>query len=140
MHLERWLYLQRQRIPGGGSVSAVSALLAEVTRQCVHRALPALYVGSRHHKRESLLKSSRNYEALTEIYFLQNKSVQCLHAVFRSLNLAELAGASPELARGYSSAGSLLGFTTLHRTANAYFTLAGKVSSQIDTPASPPSL
>jgi class 3 adenylate cyclase/tetratricopeptide (TPR) repeat protein len=134
-HLERGLSLQLERVPVG-SVSTARALLTEVARQCVHRALPARYLGRRHRERESLLKSSGNFEALTEIYFLQNKSLQCLFAVFRSLNLAELAGASPELARGYSSAGFLLGFMTLHRAANAYFTLAGKVSADIDHPAS----
>jgi class 3 adenylate cyclase len=134
-HLERGIALQRQKIPAG-NVAAGSALLAQVARQCMHRALPARSQGRGQREPESLLKSSRNFEALTEIYFLQDKPLQCLHAVFRSLNLAESAGASPELARGYSSAGSLLGFMTLHRAANAYFTLAGKVSSEIDDAAS----
>jgi class 3 adenylate cyclase len=134
-HLERGLSLQRQPVPSS-NLSATGALLSEVVRQSVHRALPAHYRGRRHLERDSLLKSSRNFEALTEIYFLQNKSLHCLLAVFRSLNLAELAGASPELARGYSSAGSLLGFMTLHRAANAYFSLAERTSADINDPAS----
>jgi hypothetical protein len=134
-HLERGLALQRQRVPVSG-LSVASTLLAEVVRHGVHRALPARYLGSGHGERDALLNSSRNFEALTEIYFLQNKSLHCLLAVFRSLNLAELAGASPELARGYSSAGSLLGFMTLHGAANAYFTRAEKISAEIGDPAS----
>ena len=134
-HLERGLALQHQAVPSGKG-SAAGQLLAEVLRQGLHRAMPATYKGLGRPNREALLKSSRNFEALTEIYFLQDQSLLCLLAVFRSLNLAEFAGASPELARGYSSLGSLLGFMTLHRAANGYFTLAKKVSAEIGDPAS----
>ncbi len=130
-HLERGLMLQRRKIPGSNSAAGV-ALLAEVTRQCTHRVLPARRRPSPNRDREMLLKASRNFEALTEIYFLQDEALKCLHAVFRSLNLAESAGASPELARGYSSLGSLLGFMTLHRAADHYFALADNTCAQID--------
>lgn len=135
VHLERGLKLHGQKVPAGNGGTA-GALLAQVVRQCLHRGMPARFVGQRGGERESLLKFSRTYEALTEIYFLQDMSLHCLLAVFRSLNLAELAGSSSELARGYSSAGSLVGFMTLHKAANAYFELAEKISEQIKDPAS----
>ena len=135
VHLERGLSLQGQKVPAG-SIATISALLIEVMRQCGHRALPARYLGRRRRERESLLKFSRSFEALTEIFYLQNKSLHCLFAVLRSLNLAELAGASSQLARSYSSAGSLLGFMTLHRAADAYFNRAEKISTEIKDPAS----
>ena len=68
--------------------------------------------------------------------YLQDEPVRCLHAVFRSLNLAEAAGPSPELVRGYSSVASLLGFMTLHRVAAFYFDLSARVSQSIADPAS----
>jgi len=87
-------------------------------------------------RRERLLEFSRTFEALTEIYFVQDEPLRCLHAVFRSLNLAEAAGPSPELAWGYSSVASLLGFMTMHRVAGFYFDLSARVSQGIADPAS----
>jgi class 3 adenylate cyclase/tetratricopeptide (TPR) repeat protein len=134
-HLESGLRLQHQSMPAGNTGTG-GALLGQVMRQCLHRAMPARFLGRRKDESESLLKFSRVFEALTEIYYLQDMSLQCLLAVFRSLNLAELAGSSPELARGYSSAGSLVGFMTLHKAANTYFELAEKTSDKIQDPAS----
>jgi class 3 adenylate cyclase/tetratricopeptide (TPR) repeat protein len=134
-HLERGLRLQGQSVPDG-KAGAAGALFGQVMRQCLHRGLPSRFVGRRKDQSESLRKFSRTYEALTEIYYLQDMPLQCLLAVFRSLNLAELAGSSPELARGYSSTGSLVGFMTLHKAANAYFKLAEQTSDQIRDPAS----
>ncbi len=133
-HLERGLSLQRQKIPSG-SVSAAAALFTEIARQCVHRALPNFYLGHRAREREALLKYSSTFADLTEIYFHQNDALRTLHAVFRCLNLAEVAGPSPELGRGYSFVGSLVGFLPLHGAANAYFGRASRVASEIDDPA-----
>jgi len=83
-----------------------------------------------------MLKFSRTFEALTEIYYVQDEPLRCLHAVFRSLNLAEAAGPSPELVWGYSSVASLLGFMTIHRAAEFYFSLSARVSEGIADPAS----
>lgn len=134
-HLERGLALQQQRVPSSAGAAA-GLLIVEVLRQGMHRLSPSRYRRNRQRDRAELLSLARNFEALTEIYFLQDKSLHCLLAVFRSLNQAELAGASPELARGYSSAGSLLGFMTLHRAANSYFNLAQKVCAEINDRAS----
>jgi hypothetical protein len=134
-HLERGLALQRQAIPAS-QLSAAAALFTEVARQCTHRALPGRYLSRCSNQREALLNASGNLAALTEIYFHRSDPLRTLYSVFRSLNLAELAGPSPELARGYSYLGSLLGFLTLHRAANAYFARAWKVAEDIDDPAS----
>jgi len=134
-HLERGLRLQGQTIPSGPAGTA-GKLIAQVGEQWLHRKFPRKYVGLGREQRESLLKFARTFEALTEIYYLQDMSLPCLLAVFRSLNLAELAGSSPELARGYSSAGSLVGFMTLHKAAKSYFELAEKISAEIQDPAS----
>jgi tetratricopeptide (TPR) repeat protein len=50
--------------------------------------------------------------------------VLSLAAALRTLNLAETAGLSPELARGYAAVGALAGFIPLHRTAEAYLNRA----------------
>jgi len=135
-HLERGLSLQRQKVPSHAAGTAV-ALLKEAAVQAMHRLMPRrLGLSSDDTRRERSLEFSRTFEALTEIYYLQDEPLRCLHAVFRSLNLAEAAGPSPELARGYSSVASLVGFMTLYRVAEFYFDLSASVSQGIADPAS----
>ena len=134
-HLERGLSLQRQKVPSRAAGTAV-ALLKEAAAQTVHRLMPRRLKSSGDAQQEGLLEFSRTFEALTEIYFVQDEPLRCLHAVFRSLNLAEAAGPSPELAWGYSSVASLLGFMTMHRFAEFYFDLSARVSQRIADPAS----
>jgi class 3 adenylate cyclase len=139
-HLERGLSLQGQKVPLHAAGTAV-ALLKEAAVQAVHRFMPRRLRSRRFRTsggavRERRLEFSRTFEALTEIYFVQEDPLRCLHAVFRSLNLAEAAGPSPELAWGYSSVASLLGFMTMHRAADFYFDLSARVSQNIADPAS----
>ena len=134
-HLERGLSLQREKVPRH-AVGTVAALLKEAVVQVVYRLMPGRRRPSGEARRERLLEFSRTFEALTEIYFVQDEPLRCLHAVFRSLNLAEAAGPSPELAWGYSSVASLLGFMTMHRVAEFYFDLSARVSRRIADPAS----
>jgi len=135
-HLERGLSLQRLKVPLHAAGTAV-ALLKEAAIQVVHRLMPRRFrTSSADARRDRLLEFSRTFEALTEIYYLQDEPLRCLHAVFHSLNLAEAAGPSPELVRGYSSVASLLGFLTMHRVAVFYFDLSARVSHDIADPAS----
>ncbi|HTD56882.1 MAG TPA: AAA family ATPase [Silvibacterium sp.] len=134
-HLERGLSLQRQRVPiNKGSTAA--ALMKEIAVQISHRLMPRQLATRDQPTQGSILESSRVYEALTELYFLQDDPLRCIHAVCRSLNLAESAGPSPELTRAYSSVASLLGFATMHRAAEYYFDRSQRVSQAIDDPAS----
>ena len=67
-----------------------------------------------------LLEAARAYQGLMEIYYVENAPVPTLVASMKSLNLAESAGPSPELARGYASLGAILGFIPWHSAASAY--------------------
>jgi tetratricopeptide (TPR) repeat protein len=78
---------------------------------------------------------ARAYEGLMEIYFITDRPVPCLYSVFRSLNYAERAGASPELARCYSSTAALVGFLRMRKVANLYFSLAADVARRTVDPA-----
>jgi len=130
-HLEQGLSLRRRRVPRS-TLSAAGALFREMGKQALHRTWPRHYTGRRSARREEFLEFARAYEALTEIYYLVDKPAHCLYAVFRSLNLAEEAGLSPELARCYSSTGALLGFLSLHKSAQAYCRRATEVAEQVD--------
>lgn len=67
-----------------------------------------------------LLEASRAYERLVEVYYISGKTLPSLYAALRSLNLAEAAGPSPELTRGWATFGALLGFVPLRRMAARY--------------------
>lgn len=130
-HLERGLALSGRKVPASTAVATV-ALLREVGKQMLHRRWPGRYVARHATQSDEILEFARAYEALTEIYYLVDKPAHCLYAVFRSLNLAEEAATSPELARCYSSTGALLGFLTMHKSAEAYLDRATDVAARVD--------
>lgn len=70
--------------------------------------------------RELLLEASRAYERLVEVYFLAGDTARALEASVRTLNLAEKAGPSPELARETATFGALLGFVPMPKLAEKY--------------------
>ena len=135
-HLDRGLALIGERVPRG-PVSLTFQLLRQTVRQVLHRAAPTRFVGRSTHQRDSLLAAARSHEALVEAFYLMGQSLPCLHSALRSLNLAEMAGPSPELARGYSTVGAILGFVPLYGAADAYCRRALDMARQVgDTPAS----
>jgi tetratricopeptide (TPR) repeat protein len=79
-----------------------------------------------------LLEAARAYQGLMEIYYVENAPVPTLVASMKSLNLAESAGPSPELARGYASLGAILGFIPWHSAAAAYCQRALKTAEAVN--------
>jgi tetratricopeptide (TPR) repeat protein len=102
----------------------VTALVGQILRQSLHRLWSGRYLGRVSNQREALLAASRAHERLAEVYYFTSETALSLFAALRTLNLAEAAGPSPELARGYAAVGALLGFIPLHRTARAYLARA----------------
>ena len=118
-HLEAGLALLGQAVPVGAA-QGVLKLLSQVFQQTLHRLFPKQFIGRAAHQKETLLEAARTYERLTEVYFFANETVLALYAAIRSLNLAEAAGPSPELARAYAPVGTIMGFIPLHGLAQAY--------------------
>ncbi|HXM59733.1 MAG TPA: AAA family ATPase, partial [Terriglobales bacterium] len=118
-NLERGLAALRQPAPRS-MVNASRVLLGETVRQFVYRLWPTRYLGKNARDRKMLLEAARAYQGLMEIYYVENAPVPTLVASMKSLNLAESAGPSPELARGYASLGAILGFIPWHSAAAAY--------------------
>jgi class 3 adenylate cyclase/tetratricopeptide (TPR) repeat protein len=77
-----------------------------------------------------LLEASRAFERLVEVYFLAGDRAQSLEASVRSLNLAESAGPSPELARETATFGTMLGIVPLPRLAERYL---GRALATVDS-------
>ena len=66
-----------------------------------------------------LLQAAQCYERLAQIHYLNNARLQTIHAVFKSLNLAEAVGSSAVLARCYANAAVIAGLLMLHRRASS---------------------
>lgn len=129
-HLEQGLALLGFAVPQSSPGLAVG-LAREAVRQFIRRLWPK-FNPRPPAERQVLLEAARAHEGLTAIYYFANETLPSLYAAFRSLNLAEAAGPSPELARGYTSVGAICGFIPLHRVAHMYCTRAIKATRKID--------
>jgi predicted ATPase/class 3 adenylate cyclase len=134
-HLERGLRLLGRWVPEG-TLSACFGILVEVMRQVVFRVYTKLFFGRDSAERTALLRQARAFEGLTETYFNLGQNALCLYSALRSLNLAELAGPSPELARGYASVGAIAGFVPWISRARDYCRRAQTIATTLkDRPA-----
>jgi tetratricopeptide (TPR) repeat protein len=132
-HLERGLALANHSLPAS-AIRGTFALLMQVIRQIWMRLRISPSGAVNDKDRNTLLELTRAYEGLMEIYYITDKPVPCLYSVFRGLNLCEAAGASPELARCYSSTAAVLGFMAMRKYANAYFQRAALAAEQAADP------
>jgi class 3 adenylate cyclase/tetratricopeptide (TPR) repeat protein len=117
-HLEHGLALYGYPVPNG-KLQLLLGLTGQVLRQALRRLGPKIsWLGRRDD--QVLLEAARAYEGLTAVYYFANQTMPSLYAAFRSLNLAEAVGITPELARGYTSVGAISGFVPIHRVAQSY--------------------
>ena len=130
-HIEKGLMLLGKPIPEG-RLKQYGGVLGQVITQVSHRIWPSHYVGRHADQREILLAASRACERLVEVYYITNEVALSLYTAFRTLNLAEDAGPSPELARGYATVGAMVGFIPLHGNATAYLHRALDIVDRVD--------
>jgi tetratricopeptide (TPR) repeat protein len=81
------------------------------------------------------LESARIYERLGEIYYLSNERERLVHALLSTLNLAERAGPTPELARAYANSCFVAGLAHLHWAAKTYAQNGQEIARIVDDPA-----
>ena len=110
---------QLQRPVPRSKGSRTASILGQVVQQLAHRAAPSRYVG-RAEKPDTMRRISRAYERLAEAGYVANDTLLSLYGSLAALNVAELGGDSPELARGYVAAGVMMGLASLHRFAEGY--------------------
>ncbi|MFN8458085.1 MAG: adenylate/guanylate cyclase domain-containing protein [Anaerolineae bacterium] len=129
-HLERGLLLLGKPIPSG-MVGQIVGLAGQLWQQAMHRLWSKHFVGRQQVQRELLLEAAHGHEGLMAVYYFANETLLSLYTALRSLNLAEAAGPSPELARGYASVGVIIGFIPIHRLAAAYCRRALRLAQQL---------
>ena len=133
-HLERGLALLGRPVPASPRATVKTTyLLGAMLRQMRHRFWPGRYLGSRPLERPLLLAASRAYSRLIEVYYHSGETLRSTHAAFHALNLAELAGDSPELAEAYAPIASFFSFLRLYQPANAYFQRALDTARQANS-------
>jgi tetratricopeptide (TPR) repeat protein len=132
-HLEQGLALLGYPVPDNVAGKAM-ILTLQLGRQWLHRVWPHHFLGRQAARQDTLLPASRAYEGLTAVYYFANDTLLTLVAALRSLNLAEAAGPSPELARGSASVGVIVSFIPLHGLAQTYLQRALAMIRRFDDP------
>ena len=118
--------------PPTGLPGQLSGILKQSGQQILNRLWPQNFIGRQAANRNTLLEAAQAYEGLTAVYYFANHNLLTLYAALRSLTLAEAAGPSPELARGYASVGVIAGFIPLHRLSRLYCDKALTMVNRLD--------
>ena len=80
------------------------------------------------------LQRAGAYERLAEIFYLSSDKLRLVHALLATLNLAECAGPSPQLAQAYANSCYASGLAGLHRVANSYARSAEATAQETGDP------
>lgn len=124
-NLDRPVPVKKWRLTAG--------ILRELLRQVAHRIYPAIFIGRSRKARPILLQTVRTYDYITEIGYLSQEKILALYTTFCSLNIAERAGPSPELARVYVHLGLGAGVYSLHSLAERYIRYALDTAYSVDS-------
>ena len=70
----------------------------------MHRLWPSRFLDRGHSpRRAALIEAALTYDRLGELFYFMAEPIHLIYAWLRSLNLAEVAGSKPELARAYAN-------------------------------------
>jgi tetratricopeptide (TPR) repeat protein len=129
-HLETALELLQQPVPGG-SRRVMLGWVEQMASQLGRQWRPAALAGPA--QQETYLEAARAYYELWTLYNGSNEPIMALHAAWRMLNLAEMAGPSPELGQAYA----LVCFLSMAvpRVADSYERRARSAAQSITRPA-----
>jgi tetratricopeptide (TPR) repeat protein len=81
---------------------------------------------------EKLLQAARAHDHLVDLYYYAQDRLHLLNSTLHSLNLAQRAGPSPELARAYAIACGVSGVLRAHGLARQYERLALEAAAQTE--------
>lgn len=133
-HLEHALGTLDRSIPHT-AIGQAAALAQEAALQLGYR-IGLLRGGTARSQRHADFRGvSRAYARLAEIYYFANNTPLTLLATFRTLNAAERAGTSPELAIGRVGLGFLSAMIPFHRMASSYIESGLDVAVKANDPA-----
>lgn len=99
-------------------------LLGQAARQCLHRLWPSAFIGREASESQRLLNATGALNLLGPISYQAGEGPQTLTVGLWSLNLAERAGSTADIARACAGCGITLGSLPIHSLAQAYSTRA----------------
>jgi serine/threonine protein kinase/tetratricopeptide (TPR) repeat protein len=106
------------------------SLLANVSRQLLHRLLPRMFLATGATDRDDLAEAARVHDRLLQVLYFSGDALAMLHACLSSLNFAERSGRSADLASAYSNAFAVAGVIPLRRLAESYRRRAHEANGQ----------
>ena len=118
-HLEQSVALLGCPVPTQ-RINILGILLGQVGQQMLHRLLPQSFLKDSPAARPQLLEAARGYERITELNYYASQKIPTLCASICTLNLAERAGLSSELARAYANMCTVVSLIPLVSLAEAY--------------------
>lgn len=123
--------------PPGPMWRHLTSLMWGALVQTVHRLFPRRFIGSASPAhRDSLLHAARANERLCQIYYIENAKVQSMNGAITALNLSEIAGPSPELARGYGNVIVTTAVMLAYKLSDMYERLAMTMGAEVGNIAS----
>jgi eukaryotic-like serine/threonine-protein kinase len=125
-HLERACTLLGHPLPRGKAQLSLS-LLGQLFQQVGHRVFPESEVAHDATKKAHFREASQAYDRLLQIFYYRGLPQEMFYATLKTLNLAEIAGPSPELATAYSIAHAVAGIMPVRSLADRYLELANQV-------------
>jgi tetratricopeptide (TPR) repeat protein len=100
-HVERTIILLGWPVPAT-PLRLIGDVAVQALQQGFHRVWPARFISGARTHRSAFLEASGAYERLTLHNYFANARASGLSTVLHSVNLAERAGPSPELARAFA--------------------------------------
>ncbi len=132
-HFRSTLQVLHNPFPQGRLDMAFSTAL-ELGKQLILKWLPKRFRGHQPGEGTRRLRAAQCYERLAQIHYLNNSRLLTIHAVFKSLNLAESLGSSAVLARCYANAAVVAGLLFMHSRACHYAERAQQVAKEVNDP------
>ena len=111
-------------------------MLEQIATQVAHRLWPSRFVGAAGARAETLAEGARIYETLLQIFYMASSPGPILYGAVRLLNLCELGGPSPALARAYAGIFGTAGVMGLHALARSYLARATQMLQSTPDPSS----
>lgn len=106
----------------GTTGAATAMLLYELVRQAAHRRALPFFLGRKMRERERLLEAAAGIEDVVEAYFFLGQGIHAVLGAVKMVNLAEIAGYSSFLGRGYAALATLSSFVGARGLARRYAT------------------
>jgi class 3 adenylate cyclase/tetratricopeptide (TPR) repeat protein len=134
-HVREALKILGKSLPNT-NMQFILGTLPQAVRQALHRFFPRRHLGSaRGIEREAAIETGRLYELMSRMYFYSNQTAPIIYSALRSLNEAEKAGPTHELASAYAGMAVLTGFAQLHTLAESYVERALDVARAVNQPS-----